>query len=54
MDDSEPLAAPQIPDPLDIQDISELPASLGAPAARPRPAFVQQFLGIIRSSRGAS
>jgi hypothetical protein len=50
MDDSVPIAAPQIPDPLDIQDISELPASLGAPAARPRPAFVQQFLGIIRSS----
>jgi len=48
MDDSAPI--PDIPDPLDIQDISELPASLGTPATRPRPAFVQQFLGIIRSS----
>lgn len=48
MDDSVPI--PDVPDPLDIQDISELPANLGAPAARPRPAFVQQFLGIIRSS----
>lgn len=48
MDDSPPI--PDVPDPLDIQDISELPANPGAPAARPRPAFVQQFLGIIRSS----
>lgn len=48
MDDSPPI--PDVPDPLDIRDISELPANPGAPAARPRPAFVQQFLGIIRSS----
>ncbi len=48
-DDSILFSDPQLPDPLDIADIPEIPGDWGDPSPRPRPAIVEQFVGVIRS-----